>query len=125
MTTRKLLTIYTVIGLAISLPFIIIHLLAKPDDAPITPIQHVVAAGANFFGPWGGAVVRTVDFPNAGLRSFSWVTAIGLTLVGAVLLALPRWTDQRPAQIVLMASWTVFSLVWFTVGLGQIADGLL
>jgi hypothetical protein len=40
--------------LVISLPFTFGHLIARPDDAPITAIQHVTAALANFFGPWGG-----------------------------------------------------------------------
>ena len=81
MSTKKVLAVFAGIGLIVSVPFVIVHLVAAPDDAPITPLQHVVAALANFFGPWGAAIVRLVDFPNAGLRSFSWTLAAGLTIV--------------------------------------------
>jgi hypothetical protein len=80
---------------------------------------------ANFFGPWGVAIVRLVDFPNAGMRSFSWVLAVGLTLLGALLVILATRTTRRPVQFALVGFWAVFSLVWFGVGLGQIASGLL
>jgi hypothetical protein len=99
--------------------------MAAPDDAPITPLQHVVAALANYFGPWGVAIVRLVDFPNAGLRSFSWALAIGLTLLGTGLLIAPLMTRRRPLQIVFSVAWGLFLVVWFGVGLRQIADGLL
>jgi len=125
MTTRKLYAVYAVTALVVSLPFLFIHLTAKPDDAPITPLQHLVAALANFFGPWGVAIVRLVDFPNAGMRSFSWAWAVGLTLVGGLLLVLPMRLRNRVFQFLLMALWGLFSIVWFGVGLEQIASGLL
>ena len=125
MPTRRLLTTYAVIVLAISLPFTIIQLTAKPDDAPITALQHVTAAAANYFGPWGVAVVRLVDFPNAGLRSFSWAMAIGLTVIAALLIVLGVRITNRPLQLVLTVVWALFSILWFGVGLTQIADGLL
>ena len=62
MRTRKVLAIFGIIAGVISLPFVILHLLAKPDDAAITPLQHLVAALANYFGPWGVAIVRLVEF---------------------------------------------------------------
>jgi hypothetical protein len=123
--TRRVLAVFSVIALVVSLPFVILHLLAAPDDAPITPLQHVVAALANYFGPWGVAVVRLVHFPNAGLRSFSWALAAGLTLLGAALLILPLRIKKRPWQILLSVLWGLFAVVWFGVGLMQIADGLL
>jgi len=125
MTTRKLYAVYAVTALVVSLPFLFIHLTAKPDDAPITPLQHLVAALANYFGPWGVAIVRLVDFPNAGMRSFSWAWAVGLTLVGGLLLVLPMRLRNRVFQFLLMALWGLFSIVWFGVGLEQIASGLL
>ncbi len=125
MSTKKVLVIFAIVLLVISFPFVIIHLIAAPDDAPITPLQHLVAAIANFFGPWGVAIVRLVDFPNAGLRSFSWAMAIGLTLLGALLLILPVKIRNRTAQILLTVIWGIFVVVWFGVGLLQIADGLL
>lgn len=125
MKTHTLLKVYAVALLAISLPFVFIHLTARPDDAPITPLQHLVAALANFFGPWGVAIVRLVDFPNAGLRSFSWPLAVGLTLVGGLLAGLPLAVRDRWPRIVLSAAWAVFLVVWFGIGLTQIADGLL
>ncbi|MCU0981519.1 MAG: hypothetical protein MUF25_20405 [Pirellulaceae bacterium] len=115
---------YAVSSLVISLPFTAIHLLAKPDDAPITPLQHVAAAIANFFGPWGVALVRLVDFPNAGMRSFSWAWAIGLTMIGGLFLVLATLIAGRLKQLLLTALWAVFVVVWFGVGLMQIADGL-
>ena len=125
MSTRKILALFGVIALVLSLPFLAIHLTATPDDAPITPLQHVVAALANYFGPWGVAIVRVVDFPNAGLRSFSWGLAGGLTLLCAALLILPLRTKKRLLQILLAVLWGLFLIVWFGVGLRQIADGLL
>jgi hypothetical protein len=125
MSTRRVFALFGVITLAVSLPFVAIHLMAAPDDAPITPLQHVVAAVANYFGPWGVAIVRLVDFPNAGLRSFSWTLAAGLTLLGTALLIAPLMTKRRPLQIVFSAAWGLFLVVWFGVGLRQIADGLL
>jgi hypothetical protein len=74
-STRRILAVFGLIGLVVSLPFVVLHLMAAPEDAPITPLQHVVAVLANYFGPWGVALVRLVDFPNAGLRLFIWVWA--------------------------------------------------
>ena len=125
MSTKKVFALFAMILLVVSMPFVILHLVAAPDDAPITPLQHVAAAMANFFGPWGVALVRLVDFPNAGLRSFSWAGAVGLTLVGATLLVLPLAIKTRPWQVFLSVLWGLFVLVWFGVGFTQIADGLL
>jgi hypothetical protein len=125
MSTRKVLVAFGILGLVVSLPFVFIHLMAAPDDAPITPLQHCVAALANYFGPWGVAIVRLVDFPNAGLRSFSWPIAIGLTLLGATLLILALKAKTRPMQVLLSVLWGLFLVIWFGVGLRQIADGLL
>jgi hypothetical protein len=123
--SRRLLVTFAITGAIISLPFTVIHLIAKPDDAPITLGQHIMAAAANFFGPWGVAIVRLVDFPNAGLRSFSWALAVGLTLAGALLVALAARIPQRSVQWLLTGAWVLFALIWFGVGLRQIADGLL
>ena len=125
MTTKRLLTTFAITAAVINVPFIVLHLIANPDDAPITAPQHVTAAVANFFGPWGVAIVRLVDFPNAGLRSFSWVLAVGLTLIGASLVVLATRITDRRLQILLAAIWALFSMLWFGVGLRQIADGLL
>jgi len=125
MSSRKVLTVCVIIMLAISVPFVVIHLTAAPDDAPITPTQRLVGALANFFGPWGVAIVRLVDFPNAGLRSFSWVSAVGLTCFGGLLLCLALTVKGRALQIPLTVLWGLFLVVWFGVGLTQIADGLL
>jgi hypothetical protein len=125
MSTKRVLAVFGVIALAVSLPFVVIHLMAAPDDAPITPLQHAAAALANYLGPWGVALVRLVNFPNAGLRSFSWGLAAGLTLLGAALVVLPLWTQKRAMQVVLCVLWGMFLVVWFGVGLGQIASGLL
>jgi hypothetical protein len=125
MSTKRVLAVFGVIALAVSLPFVVIHLMAAPNDAHITPLQHAAAALANYLGPWGVALVRLVDFPNAGLRSFSWGLAAGLTLLGAALVILPRWTQKRSWQVMLCVLWGMFLVVWFGVGLGQIAAGLL
>lgn len=125
MSARKVIIILTAVALVISAPFVFIHLMAAPDDAPITPIQHVIAALANFFGPWGVVIVRIVDFPNAGLRSFSWVLAIAMTLVGVLLIVLPLRIKKQCWQVLLSVVWGLFLVVWFGVGLAQIADGLL
>lgn len=125
MTDKKRLTAFLFTWLGISLPFVLLHLAARPDDAPISPLQHLVAALANFFGPWGSAIVRMVDFPNAGWRAFSWGLAVILTLSGAILVGLRLWLQHRTWQWVLTGFWVLFSLVWFGVGFFQIAEGLL
>jgi hypothetical protein len=125
MSAGRTLAIFGTVTLAVSVPFAAVHFLAAPDDALITPLQRVVAILANYFGPWGVAIVRVVDFPNAGLRSFSWGMAAGLSVIGAVLLLLPLKIRHRPSQIVLSVLWGCFVVIWFGVGLRQIADGLL
>ncbi|HEY5912592.1 MAG TPA: hypothetical protein VJA21_18480 [Verrucomicrobiae bacterium] len=125
MSTERILAPVTAIFLGIGTPFVVVHLMAAPDDAPISPLQHLVAALANFFGPWGVAIVRLVDFPNAGLRSFSWHLAVGLTSLGALLLVLLLKVTNRRWQILLTVAWGIFVLVWFGVGFTQIASGLL
>lgn len=125
MTNKKILIIFGVMALIVSLPFGLIHLLAAPDEAPLTALHRVTAALANYFGPWGVAIVRLVDFPNAGLRSFSWAAAAGLTLLGACLVLLPLKINKRPLQILFSVFWAIFLVVWFGVGLTQIASGLL
>jgi hypothetical protein len=125
MKVRNVHAVFGVITLVISLPFVIIHLIAAPDDAPITPLQHLVAAVANYFGPWGVTIVRLVDFPNSGLRSFNWALAVGLTLLGATMLILASKAHRHLWQVLLSVLWGLFVIVWFGVGLRQIADGLL
>jgi len=125
MSAKRLLSFYAVTLAVVSLPFTVIHLMARPDDAPISPLQHVVGAAANFFGPWGVAIVRLADFPNAGMRSFSWTWAIGLTLVGALLVAVPVLVKNHYVQYASLILWTAFLVVWFGIGLLQIASGLL
>jgi hypothetical protein len=111
--------------LAISAPFTILHLVANPDDAAITPLQHLAAAIGNYFGPWGVALVRIVNFPNGGLRSFSWQISIGLTIVGVLLGFAAYRVRKRGARYALLGFWAAFAVVWFTVGFVQIASGLL
>ncbi|MEW6158292.1 MAG: hypothetical protein AB1813_12720 [Verrucomicrobiota bacterium] len=125
MKSRSVLALFAVTAFVIGLPFTVLHLIARPDDSPITPFQHFVAALANYFGPWGVAIVSWVDFPNSGLRAFSWSLAIGLTLLGAAIVLVASRVNRRPLQISLTVVWGLFSLVWFAVGLRQIADGLL
>lgn len=125
MTRKKRLVLFGIILMIISVPFTVIHLLANPDDAPITPIQHMVAALANFLGPWGVAVVRCVDFPNAGMRSFSWTLAIVLTLCAGLLIGLALCAKNRIVQYLSVVVWTVFMVLWFGIGFRQIAHGLL
>jgi hypothetical protein len=117
--------VHAIIVLAVSAPFTILHLVANPDDAAITPLQHIAAAIGNYFGPWGVALVRIVEFPNAGLRSFSWPISVGLTIVGVFLGFAAYRVRNRGAQYALLGFWAVFTVVWFTVGFVQIADGLL
>lgn len=125
MSVKRLLSFYGIVLLVISVPFTILHLIARPDDAPISPLQHVTAAVANFFGPWGVAIVRLVDFTNAGMRSFNLALAMGLTLLGAILIAPPALVKKRLLQYGGLVLWTAFTLVWFVVGFFQIASGLL
>lgn len=125
MKSRKLLGVYAILTAVISLPFTLLHLVARPDDAPISGVQHAAAALSNYFGPWGVALVRLVDFPNAGMRSFRWTLALGLTALGVALVVMARGSDRRWAQWLGAGVWAVFVLVWFVVGFGQIADGLL
>jgi hypothetical protein len=125
MSVMKMLWIYVGILATVSLPFTAIHIMARPDDAPISPMQHRVAALANFFGPWGVVIVRIVDFPNAGLRSFNLTLAVAMTLVGAGLVALPFAVRKPFVQYSCISVWFAFVTLWFAVRLRQIADGLL
>lgn len=122
---RPSFRVFGLMALAVSLPFTFIHLRAAPDDAPITLVQRLGAVLANGFGPWGVALVRLVDFPNAGLRSFSWALAIGLTVAGLALGFLRGRSQGRTESMLWSGAWGVFLLIWFGVGLVQIADGLL
>lgn len=65
----------------------LIHLIAAPDDAP-NPASACRGCDGQLLRDVGVTIVRLVDFPNAQLRSFSWVLAAGLTLLGAALLLL-------------------------------------
>jgi hypothetical protein len=67
MSTRKVLAVFGVIAIVVGLPFVLIHLMAAPDDAPITPLQHVVAALANYLGPWGVTIAVVLDWPTYSL----------------------------------------------------------
>ena len=125
MTSKKVLVIYGVVLIIISLPFTVIHLGARPDDAPISALQRIVAVVANFFGPWGVVIVRCVNFPNAGLRSFSLALAFVLTLLAGGLIGAGLYVKGRGLQYFSIVVWTAFIVLWFGVGLKQIADGLL
>jgi hypothetical protein len=48
-----------------------------------------------------------------------------LTLLGALLVVLAARVTNWPGQLALAVVWALFSLIWFGVGLRQIADGLL
>lgn len=109
----------------VAFPFLCIHLVANPNDAPISFFQHFMAALANFFGPWGIFITHLVDFPNAGLRSFSLATALFLTALGVLLVWLGARTGSKRLQNILTGCWTIFLVAWFVVGFLQIADGLL
>jgi hypothetical protein len=51
--------------------------------------------------------------------------ALGLTFLAAILVALPLRVEDRLIRVLSTVFWALFSIAWFTVGLGQIADGLL
>jgi hypothetical protein len=53
------------------------------------------------------------------------VLSIGMTLALCLLVWLGCRLSNRLLQIALLAGWAVFVVVWFGVGLRQIADGLL
>jgi hypothetical protein len=125
MINKRMLVRCGLIGVVISLPFTVLHLIANPDDAPISPLQHVVAALANYFGPWGVVIVRVVDFPNAGLRAFSLGLALALTALGALLILWSARESRRWIQHLLAGGWVLFAIAWFLVGFFQIASGLL
>lgn len=125
MSRKRLLATYGTIMLLVSLPFTLLHLRAHTDDAYITWPQRIVASAANLCGPWGVAIVRLVDFPNAGMREFSWLWGIGLTLLVAVLIAVPLSIRWPVVQYVCIVLWTALMLVWFVTGFAQICSGLL
>jgi hypothetical protein len=125
MSTSRVLRLCGIIVVTISLPFVLLHLRAAPDDAVISPMQRFAAALANFAGPWGVALVRLVDFPNAGLRSFSWILGLAMTLLGILLFVLVCKMRATGWQVLLTVLWGLFVLAWFGVGFTQIADGLL
>lgn len=118
----RLLLITTIV---LGIPFVVLHLVANPDDAPISMLQHIAAAFANFFGPWGVAIVRLVDFPNAGMRSFNLGIAVGLTLALAAAVYATLQARRRGTQVLAYAGFVLLMLFWLGLGLVQIADGLL
>jgi hypothetical protein len=125
MSDRKSLAPFWITLLLASVPFTVLHCLANPDDAVISPIQRFGAVVSNFFGPWGVLVVRIVDFPNAGTRAFSWPLALILTAIGVGLLLLAAQVEKKSLRSALLALWIVFLVFWFGSGLIQIASGLL
>ena len=70
-------------------------------------------------------IVRAVDFPNAGLRSFSWAISVGLTLMGGFLILLGIQAKTKWLHYMFAEFWALFTMVWFGAGMLQIADGLL
>lgn len=103
------------------------HLRAPVDLAKdgITWIHGISAVFANWFGPWAVLIVRLVDFPNAGTRSFNLPLALGLTAILAALLFAAFRSRLRLVRIPCLVIFAPFSLIWFGIGLIQIADGLL
>ena len=116
---------------AVAFPFFAVctflHLrapIALADDG-ITWVHGIAATLANLFGPWAAAIVRLVDFPNAGLRSFSLPMALGFTaaLIGFLVLSFRTRRDALRWTCLVLFLPIVAS--WFFLGLLGIADGLL
>lgn len=125
MQRKQVLATLGLIVLALSLPFVILHWVAAPDDARISVFQRAVAALSNYAGPWGVVLVRLADFPNAGMRSFNPGLAAAMTFFGAAVIFGALKTRKRTWQTLLFVLWGIFVLAWFSIGLLQIADGLL
>ncbi len=126
----KRLKWFAIVWIGIGVIVGLVHLNAiglndTPEGPAISVTQGFAAAGANMLGPWSGHIVRVVNFPNAGLRSFSMLGALGLTVTFVILIGAGYVLRQRPAR------WTVFSLflllmpVWYGYGFYLIADGSL
>lgn len=96
-----------------------------PGSDPITLTQAATAALGNTLGPWAGHVVRFVDFPNAGLRSFNAVAAIALTLLYAGLAVTGMRTDRGALRRACFAAFFVATLAWYGYGFYLISDGML
>ena len=102
-----------------------VGLIDTPGQQPITGAQGLTAAVANTLGPWAGHVVRVVDFPNAGLRSFMLFPALTLTALVVVLVAVGLRSRQTVCQRICLALFAALMLVWYGYGFLLIADGLL
>jgi hypothetical protein len=51
--------------------------------------------------------------------------AVALTVIGGLLILVSIRMKHRYVQYLFIALWALFTMVWFTVGLRQIASGLL
>jgi hypothetical protein len=80
MTIRKVFAVSAVIMLAVSLPFVIVHLMAAPDDAPITPVQQsrraIGAKGALTSDP-SGPILLAAHHKRGSKHEFNTETISG------------------------------------------------
>ncbi|MBI4607171.1 MAG: hypothetical protein HY721_34845 [Planctomycetes bacterium] len=91
----------------------------------VTWTHGIAAAIANLLGPWAAPLVRLVDFPNAGLRSFSLPGALGLTALLAALLVTAFRVRRGAVRWLCVALSVPLAAAWFFAGFLGIADGLL
>ena len=116
---------YPVVWLSPALLTGFFHLNAIGMDGTLTTVHGITAVIANMFGPWAGHIVATVDFPNAGLRSFNGFAAVGLTLLYITSAAAGVLGELKLQRGVLLAQFMLLTLVWYGYGFYLIADGLL
>ncbi len=94
-------------------------------DPAVTWLQGIVAIFANMAGPWAGHVVALVDFPNAGLRSFNILAAIGLTIVYTSNVLIGSVVQHPVQRRILFGQFLALTVAWYGYGFYLIADGLL
>lgn len=102
-----------------------VGLIDTPGSTPISLGQAATAMIANAFGPWAGHIVATVDFPNAGLRSFNGYVAVALTLIYFTSAVAVTLTEQRVPRLILIVQFVILTMAWYGYGFYLIADGLL
>ena len=104
-----------------------LHLNSPPDypGEDYTFLHRTGAAISNLLGPWGAVVVRSVGYPNAGLREFNLSCALALTLGLGMVAALRMRARRRMTRVLCLVSYIAIMLLWFGVGFHWIAAGRL
>jgi len=122
--------VFVVLWLALAAPAAFLHVSAiglvdTPGATPVSAVHGLTAAVANPLGPWAGHIVRTVQFPNAGMRGFSLPAAIALTAIFGLLAVVGMRARRRAIRWTAAGLFALLMPIWYGYGFYLIADGML